>query len=212
MGAQVFSAPFDPGRTEDATFTREDGTERTAHMMHATEGLYLESDLATGFIKSYADDELAFVGLLPREGTSVSDLVSDLDGASLRSLLLPVDNTIVHIGLPRLELTYENGLANDLRALGMTGAFDPELANFSPMGSSDDGPLYVGEVLHKTHVEVDEEGTRAAAATEVEMLSGASALSDPPQEREVILDRPFVFLIVDQRTETPVFIGTVMDV
>lgn len=208
----TWADPFDPGQTEEETFTREDGTERTAHMMHATEGLYLESDLATGFIKSYADGTFAFVGLLPREGTSISDLVSGLDGASLRSLLAPVDNTVVHVGLPRFELTYENGLANELQALGMTDAFDPELADFSPMGSSDDGPLYVGEVLHKTHMEVDEKGTRAAAATEVEMLSGASALSDPPQEREVILNRPFLFLIVDQRTETPVFIGTVMDV
>ena len=74
------------------------------------------------------------------------------------------------------------------------------------MGESEDGPLYVGQVIHKTYVDVNEEGTRAAAVTSVGM-DGASGTPDNPVVNEVILDRPFVYLIVDQQTMTPVFMG-----
>ena len=93
----------------------------------------------------------------------------------------------------------------------MTDAFDAELADFSRIGTSDQGPLYVGGVLHKTFVDVNEEGTRAAAATSVSM-DGVAAPGDPIEYHEVILDRPFVYLIVDLRCDLPVFVGTVMSV
>ena len=91
----------------------------------------------------------------------------------------------------------------------MTDAFDATRADFSRMGSSEQGPLYVGGVLHKTFIDVNEEGTRAAAATTVTMDGGA-APGDPVEYHEVILDRPFVYLIVDLRCDLPVFIGTYM--
>ena len=201
--------PFDSALVSPDTFTCEDGTEQDVTMMHSAEGSYLEGDLATGFVKPYEGYDYAFVGLLPAEGVSVGELLASLDGDALEELLTPVAGAGAEIGLPKFTASYEAELADALRELGMTDAFDAELADFSRMGSSEQGPLYVGGVLHKTFVDVNEEGTRAAAATTVSM-DGATAPGGPIEYHKVILDRPFVYLIVDLRCDLPVFVGTYM--
>ena len=201
--------PFDSALVSPDTFTCEDGTEQDVTMMHSAEGSYLESELATGFVKPYEGYDYAFVGLLPAEGVSVGELLASLDGDALEELLTPVAGAGAEIGLPKFTASYEAELADALRELGMTDAFDAELADFSRMGSSEQGPLYVGGVLHKTFVDVNEEGTRAAAATTVSM-DGAAAPGGPVEYHEVILDRPFVYLIMDLRCDLPVFVGTYM--
>lgn len=203
--------PFDSALISPDTFTCEDGAEQDVTMMHSTEGSYLEGELASGFVKPYEGYDYAFVGLLPAEGVSVGELLEGLDGAALEELLVPVPNAAAEIGLPKFTASYETELANALRALGVTDAFDPTLADFSRMGSSERGPLHVDGVLHKTFIDVNEEGTRAAAATVVGM-DGAAAPGNPVEYHEVILDRPFVYLILDLRAGMPVFAGTVMSV
>ena len=201
--------PFDSALVSPDTFTCEDGTEQDVTMMHSAEDSYLESELATGFVKPYEGYDYAFVGLLPAEGVSVEELLASLDGDALEELLTPVAGAAAEIGLPKFTSSYEAELTDALRSLGMTDAFDATRADFSRMGTSEQGPLYVGSVLHKTFVDVNEEGTRAAAATTVSM-DGASAPGGPVEYHEVILDRPFVYLIVDLRCDLPVFIGTYM--
>ena len=201
--------PFDSELTSPDTFTREDGTERDVTMMRATENDYLESELATGFIKPYEGYDYAFVGLLPAEGVTVDELLASLDGSALEELLTPVEGASAEIGLPKFTAAYEAELGGALRALGVTDALDPDLADFSRMGTSDTGPLAVGGVLHKTFIDVNEEGTRAAAATVIPM-EGVAAPGGLIEYHEVILDRPFVYLIVDLRTGLPVFAGTYM--
>lgn len=201
--------PFDSALVSPDTFTCEDGTEQDVTMMHSAEDSYLESELATGFVKPYEGYDYAFVGLLPAEGVSVEELLASLDGDALEELLTPVAGAAAEIGLPKFTSSYEAELTDALRSLGMTDAFDATRADFSRMGTSEQGPLYVGSVLHKTFVDVNEEGTRAAAATTVSM-DGAAAPGGPIEYHEVILDRPFVYLIVDLRCDLPVFIGTYM--
>ena len=205
----AWEEPFDSALVTPDTFTSEDGTERDVDMMHSTEGTYLEGELATGFAKPYEGYDYLFVGLLPAEGVTVAELLEDLDGEGLSELLEPVDNAVVQVGLPKFTGSHEVELSGALRALGMTDAFEEGVADFTRMGSSDAGPLYVGGVLHKTFIDVDEKGTRAAAATAVAMDSGSSAIEEEPEVKEVILDRPFVYLILDKATMTPVFTGTV---
>lgn len=201
--------PFDSELTSPDTFTREDGTEQDVTMMHSTEDSYLEGGLATGFVKPYEGYDYAFVGLLPAEGVTVDELLASLDGNTLEELLTPVADAGAEIGLPKFTAIYEAELGGALRALGMTDAFDGNLADFSRMGTSDTGPLAVGGVLHKTFIDVNEEGTRAAAATVIPM-EGVAAPGGLIEYHEVILDRPFVYLIVDLRTGLPVFAGTYM--
>lgn len=201
--------PFDSALVSPDTFTCEDGTEQDVTMMHSAEDSYLEGELATGFVKPYEGYDYAFVGLLPAEGVSVEELLASLDGDALEELLTPVAGAAAEIGLPKFTSSYEAELTDALRSLGMTDAFDATRADFSRMGTSEQGPLYVGSVLHKTFVDVNEEGTRAAAATTVSM-DGAAAPGGPVEYHEVILDRPFVYLIVDLRCDLPVFVGTYM--
>ncbi len=201
--------PFDSALVSPDTFTCEDGTERDVTMMHSAEDGYLEGELATGFVKPYEGYDYAFVGLLPAEGVSVNELLASLEGDALEELLTPVAGAAAEIGLPRFTVGYEAELTDALRSLGMTDAFDATHADFSRMGITEQGPLYVGGVLHKTFIDVNEEGTRAAAATTVTM-DGAAAPGDPVVYHEVILDRPFVYLIVDLRCDLPVFVGTYM--
>ena len=206
----AWEEPYEDADVEDDVFTCEDGAEQTVRMMHSHEGTYVENEQFQGFVKPYADYRYAFVGLLPREGGLLADAASALDGPALEALLQPVVNAEVNAGLPKFKLEYGTELTDVLRALGMRAAFDPELADFTPMGTDEDGPLYIGQVLHKTFIDVNEEGTRAAAATSIGMEAGASAPLDEPVVYDVILDRPFAYLIIDNQFGLPVFAGTML--
>ena len=93
----------------------------------------------------------------------------------------------------------------------MTDAFDYTVSDFSGIGSSIDGNLYISRVLHKTFIAVDEKGTKAGAATVVEMKDESSMI-EPEEIKTVYLDRPFLYMLIDCEANLPVFIGTVMDI
>ena len=114
----------------------------------------------------------------------------------------------VSAGLPKFTASHRALLDEQLHSMGMLDAFEPSLADFSPLGSVPDGNLAVGSVIQKTFVDVNEQGTRAAAATSVEMETTAARPSDP-EVREVVLNRPFVYLIIDYQSATPLFAGVV---
>lgn len=193
----------------EQTFTKEDGTEQTVELMFSTESNYIEDDFATGFVKYYKDDKYAFVALLPNEGVSVSDYVASLSGESLQEMLRDAQDITVDAAIPKFAVEYSVEMADVLKTMGMTDAFSVENADFSRMGTCEDGNLYIGRVLHKTHITVAEQGTRAGAATVVEMLCGSAYI---PERKEVVLDRPFVYMLVDRQENLPFFIGTLMDV
>jgi serpin B len=109
------------------------------------------------------------------------------------------------VSLPRFELEYTTQLNDALEALGMAVAFDPNQADFSDMS---DESLFINQVQHKTFIEVNEEGTEAAAVTSVEMQL-ASAPINPPFNMTV--DRPFFYAIRDNQTGTILFMGTVVE-
>ena len=175
--------------------------------MHGTENTYLRDANATGFLKYYEDHRYAFVALLPNEGISVADYVASLTGEKLTALLSAPQNIMVQAGIPKFESEYSVLLNDVLKEMGMVDAFDPVTADFSCMGSSEDGGIHISRVLHKTFISVAEEGTRAGAATLVEAADGASMIGD---FKTVIMDRPFVYLLIDTRTHLPFFMGTVM--
>ena len=122
--------------------------------------------------------------------------------------LTSVRNDIVHTSMPKFKYEYSIEMSNALISLGLSDAFDAENADFSKIGVSPEGPLYIGNVLHKTFISVDELGTKAGAATLVATSPGAAPNPEPP--KTVNLDRPFVYAIIDNLTSLPVFIGAVM--
>lgn len=201
---------YEGNQVRSGIFTKEDGTEQNAKFMYCGEGKYLEDENATGFIKYYKDDEYAFVALLPNEGVALSDYVASLDGESLNAMLSNPIITTVKTSIPKFKAEYETEMSDVLCEMGMTDAFSVTLADFSGLGSYDGQNIYIGRVLHKTYIEVAEKGTKAGAVTVVEMKDGSAGPS--PEPKEVYLDRPFVYIIIDTENNIPLFIGTMTDI
>ena len=207
-----WASPYADYSVQQADFTKADGSKQTVDMMYSSENDYYKGNGYTGFAKYYDGAGYKFVAILPDEGVSLDDFVASLDGEKLSSVLSRVVHTKVNAGLPKFSYDYSASLKARLQDMGMVNAFvsdtsRPDFADFS--GMSEDTPLFIGDVIHKTFIEVCEAGTRAAAVTVVEVM-GATAIMEPP--KEVILDRPFLYMIVDCETELPIFIGTVNEI
>jgi serine protease inhibitor len=205
-----WQTPYEPEQVSDGVFTAADGTARTVTMMQSSETKYLEDGQAEGFIRYYKEGGYAFAALLPDEGVSIDDYIASLTGAGLRETLQNAAETEVDVTLPKFSSDYSAELSDSLKALGVTDAFDGDRADFSAMGQSGEGRLFLSRVLHKTHIEVDEQGTKAAAVTAAVMTATACAPDDQP--KSVVLDRPFVYMILDTNTMLPVFLGAVYDI
>lgn len=202
---------YQESQVREGVFTTEDGRQQEAELMYATEYAYLEDENAAGFLKYYDGQTYAFAALLPDEGISVEEYVASLTGERLHALLAEPQQKEVRTGIPKFEAEYSAELSEVLMEMGMTDAFSMRDADFSGLGSSTEGNIVISRVLHKTHVAVDEKGTKAGAATAVEMKTESAA--EPMEEpKQVILDRPFVYLLIDCEQAVPLFIGTVMEV
>ena len=185
-------------------FTAADGTEQEADFMCSTEQMYLEDEHAAGFIKYYEGRSLAFVALLPEEGMSVEEYAATLTGAHLRQLLAGArEDILVDAAIPRFTAEYGAELSRVLAAMGMTDAFDVEKADFTRLGRCESGNLFIGRVMHKSTIRVDEKGTEAGAATAVEVRAAGMEIPGRP----VRLDRPFVYMLIDCAARVPLFIG-----
>lgn len=211
INALAFDAEWaDPYKKSDVgerTFHTANGKGISVEMMYSTEWQYLENENTTGFLKDYKDGSYTFAALLPKEGMDIYDYVSDLAPEDILLMLDSPKHEGGQAGLPKFTFDYELSMNDTLKDLGMETAFDGAMADFSSMAHSTGGNLCIGEVFHKTHIAVDEEGTRAAAATMVSVVEECA----PVSEWSVILDRPFLFIILDQTTNLPVFMGIVTD-
>lgn len=200
--------PYREDQVWESVFTREDGAAQTVELMYSEETVYLEDENAAGFLKYYSGGRYAFAALLPKEGLSVAEYVQTLTGEHLQALLSSAQETTVYAAIPKFEAQYGAELSDILQAMGMTDAFDEMKADFT--GISQDGGLFISRVLHKSSIAVAEQGTRAGAATAVEMREGAAMLQQEP--KTVILDRPFVYMLIDCEQNLPFFLGALMDV
>lgn len=191
-------------------FYLEDGSTQQVDYMSGEERMYLEDENTTGFLKYYVDRKYAFAALLPEEGMSMGEYVSSLDGEKINSLLENAKEGNVFTSMPKFETEYEVSMKEILEEMGMIKAFDKEDAEFEKLGTSEYGNIYISRVLHKTFISVAEKGTKAGAATMVEVATeGAMEIKDP---KYVDLDRPFVYMLIDCETNIPFFIGTTMQV
>lgn len=186
----------------DAEFTAADGTKQTAEMMYSTEYSYISGENETGFMKYYSGARYAFVAILPDEDIPIVEYVQNLTPETLHTLLAEPQQEAVMAGLPKFNYEYKKELKENLSEMGMPTAFTNS-ADFSRLAKIDGG-IFLDEVIHQTYINVDASGTQAGAVT---IVSGAAGAAAPP-ENEVILDRPFVYCIVDTQTDLPVFIGT----
>lgn len=212
MNAMAFEGeweePYEGEEIEtEGVFRNGAGEEETAVMLHSLESAYFEWNNGTGFIKYYKGLDYGFAGILPPEGMSALEYVKSLDAESQDFAEAVRDcrrDQKVRVTMPEFSFDYGTELQEVLKALGMGPALQ-EGADFSAMVTKDSGPVWIERVIQKTHIEVNRKGTRAAALTLTEMDAGG-AMEEP---LTLILDRPYVFAIVDTETGLPVFMGCV---
>jgi len=151
----------------------------------------------------YGNGAFVMTLVLPAAGRSLTELTEELDAGRWAEWTGALAEHKLGLALPKFKLEYKRELKDDLSALGMRVAFDPDRADFSAMlGGPVAGNLYISKVIQKTFVDVNEEGTTAAAATSV----GISVTSAP---LTIQFDRPFLFAIRERHSGTILFVGQV---
>ena len=197
--------PFEPEATNDGIFTRLDGAQVTVELMATSETFRYGRVGETQAIElPYAGGELSMLLLVPDEGT-FGAVSSTMDRQQLETIVESLAPAQVDLALPRFEFTTHAGLVPVLRSLGVSLAFDPDLADFSAMTT--EGDLYVSDVVHEAFIAVDEAGTEAAAATAVVMDLTAA----PGDTVALTVDRPFLLLLRHGDTNGVLFVGHVVD-
>ena len=201
----AWARPFEEMQTTEQPFTLLDGGEVSTSLMNHTESFRYASGTGWQAVElPYEGHQMSMVVLLPeREG--FTDFEAGLDEEQLQIILDKMSYESVDLYLPKFTTESEFALSKTLRAMGMLDAFSMA-ADFSGMTDTDE--LFISEVLHKAFVDVDEEGTEAAAATAVIMEAKAMPAIEEPVVMRV--DHPFIFLIRDQ-SGTILFMGRVLD-
>ena len=194
---------FDPDLTHNAPFATERGTSYSARMMHL-EGEEVALAALNGVEAvdlPYGQAAFTMTAILPPAGTDVDDFIETLDQPRWEALIAALHHREANVYLPKFTMTWEDTLNSDLKSMGMENAFCDGCADFtrmSPLGHD----LFIDFVKQNTFVNVNEEGTEAAAVTTV----GIGVTSLPPSIR---FDRPFVFVIRERLSGTILFMGKV---
>lgn len=199
---------FDKKRTRDGPFLLAGGGEIMWPMMSREEEhsvrWFNDADVTVVDLP-YSRRAYAMTVVLPREVSGARDLAAELTQTQWDRWIERLDSSRVFVSLPRFTLEYAVRLNDVLKALGMAEAFDPCRADFSDMFEIRSGEnFYLDDVRHKTFVDVNEEGTEAAAATSV----GVGVTSAPPR---IEVNRPFIFAIRERLSGTILFLGKIMD-
>jgi len=198
--------PFDEEQTDEADFTRADGSTVTIDMMRQAEARrfgFFENEQLQMIDLPYGDSLFSMTIVLPREEESLESVIEGLDAATWQTWTDGLTPQRLFVEMPRFELTYAKSLLDALEDLGLGSALDPERADFSSI-NPDMSDLHISKVNHQTFLRVDEQGTEAAAATAV----GLQPVSAPQAFR---VDRPFFLAIREQHSGTLLFIGHVLD-
>ena len=205
----TWQTEFDPARTRDGTFHLATGSEKQVPMMtRSGDYPYYENYNAMfqAISLPYGDGRMSMYIFLPYRESDLNTFLDGLNTENWENWVSQFREQEVFLSMPKFKLEYEKMLNNPLQSLGMKIAFAPGRADFSRMADLETlgKNLYIGEVLHKAVVEVNEEGAEAAAVTSI----GIRATSAPPA---FMANRPFFFAIRDNETKTVLFMGTVVD-
>jgi serpin B len=200
-----WASRFDKRATFDQKFTTGTGQAVQVPMMHQTGKYgYLDADTFQALEMPYQGKDLAMVVLLPRKTDGLAEFEKTLTADNLTGWVKQLRETKLDVALPKFKMTRRFSLKGTLSAMGMPLAFSKE-SDFSGMDGSRN--LYISEVFHQAFVDVNEEGTEAAAATGVVVKARSLA----PRMPRFVADHPFVFLIRDVRSGSVLFMGRVVN-
>jgi serpin B len=204
-----WQSQFDKAQTKDEDFHVSAAQTVKAPLMHLTSKLgYFNGGTFQAVDIPYRSGELSMVVMLPTDAGGLSALEQSLTAASVKQWLsgLRPGSSIV-LTLPKFKMTQQFQLGGTLSAMGMTQAFERSAADFSGMTGTRD--LWISAAIHKAYIDVNEEGTEAAAATGIVMRSMAMQRPEPPVVFRA--DHPFLFLIRDNRSGAILFMGRISD-
>ena len=171
-------------------------------MLHSYELTYVENEMFTGFAKPYEGEDFSYLVLLPKsKKLLIEEPNFELD---FSKLIQGVDNTFANVLMPEFHCSTDADLTDLMKKLGIRTVFTPQ-ADFSSLSSE---WLKVGSIKHRAHIEVDRKGTKAAAVEYDDFICGSMPVVFP-EEKYVVVDRPFLFAVVHNATGTPVFFGAV---
>ena len=203
----TWETEFDPVWTRERTFHPATGGEKQVPMMMRTGAyLYHQGENFQAISLPYGNEQMSMYIFLPDRKSDLNTFLGNLDAENWENWISQFHKDTVNIVMPKFKLKYGTTLNDTLNALGMGIAFKSELADFTRMASLDDN-LYLAKIDHKAVIEVNEEGTEAAAVTSV----GIETAFAPPLPIDFTVDRPFFFAIRDSQTQTVLFMGVVVD-
>lgn len=198
---------FDPDDTRDGDFTLIDGSTKQVPMMTLSNVSlpYYRGDNFQAIDLAYGDSCYSMTILMPDPGQNLDSFIAGLDQSTWDALLANISHSRLDLfQMPKFKLEYKIKLNDVLKALGMQNAFDPGGADFSRMRAVPAPGLYISRVMHKTFIEVDEEGTEAAAVTSVEIREISAGA-------QMQVNRPFIYAIRERYSGSILFIGKMMD-
>lgn len=198
---------FDPAETRASTFTAAGAVPQAAQLMHRLDTLsYVESPTYQAADLPYGNTAFTMTVLLPKSDTDVETLAASLTPAAWQTLTSSFRSTKVDFSLPKLKLRYERRLNDDLRALGMLVPFVGDEADFTQMAPPPAGNrLFIEFVKQNSYVDVNEEGTEAAAVTTVGVVE-----SSAPVVTVMRVDHPFIFVLRERLSGTVLFMGKIV--
>lgn len=194
---------FDPELTHDAPFSTPEGDQTCQMMTQEDEFRYFQNEEFQAVDLPYGNGHYSMTIFLPRESVSLESFIAELTAEHWQAWMDSFVEIEGVLYLPKFKLEYEQTLNDALSALGMGVAFNRANADFT--GINRDGNLFISQVKHKTFVEVNEQGTEAAAVTSVEI-----EVTSVPDKFEMRLDRPFMFVIRDHHVGTQLFLGKIV--
>jgi serpin B len=203
-----WSTPFEPSDSKVLPFHAPRGDVKVTMMRSkgSLRSVHLPKEGYRAIELPYAGDEVAMLVFLPEPNVKLRDVEAKLDQATVHTTLQALTSSSLDLQFPRFKLAPESStsLLAMLRKLGINKAFSATDADFSGISESGE-KIFISDVVHKAFIQVDEEGTEAAAATGASFYAVSVPVFTP-----VVVDRPFAFMIVDRKSEVPYFIGRVL--
>ena len=197
---------FDEESTQESPFFISDDEAVSCEMMNIKSNFkYQQANDYDAVELPYGNENYAMLLVMPNT-EPINDFVDIINPAVVNDIIANLGEDSVNVALPKMEIEYEKKLNDVLKAMGIVDGFDANVADFSKMFNEMDGGIWIEKVKQKSFLKINEEGTEAAAATSTQM--NYESVSD---EVFLTFNRPFIFFIMEKRTNTILFCGKIMN-